>query len=54
MLELLGLLLLIWLAFIVIGIAIHGLIWLLIIGAVLFIATSLVGFVKREALRHRR
>lgn len=48
MLALLGLLLVIWIAFIVIGAVIKGLFWLLIIGAVLFIATSLFGFVKRR------
>lgn len=49
MLRLLLLALVIWVAFMVIGALIHGLIWLLIIGAVLFVATSLFGWVKREA-----
>jgi len=53
MLALLGLLLVIWIACIVIGVAIKGLFWLLIIGAVLFVATGVIGFVKREALGRR-
>jgi hypothetical protein len=48
------LVLLIWLAFIVLGVAIKGLFWLLIIGAVLFVATGVLGFIKREALGRRR
>jgi hypothetical protein len=48
---LLAILLLIWLACVVVGVVIKGLIWLLIIGAILFVATGVVGFVKREALR---
>lgn len=45
-LGLLALLLVIWIAFIVIGAVIHGLFWLLIIGAVLFVATSFFGFLR--------
>jgi hypothetical protein len=48
------LLLVIWLACVVLGIAIKGLVWLVIIGAVLFVATGVVGFVKREALGRKR
>lgn len=51
MLGFLGLLLLIWLAFIVIGAVVKGLFWLIIIGVVLFLATALYGWVKREALK---
>lgn len=54
MLALLGLLLVIWLALVVVGIAVKGLIWLLIIGAILFVATGVIGFVKREALGRKR
>jgi hypothetical protein len=50
MLGLLGLLLVIWLACILLGVFIKGLVWLVIIGAILFIGTAVVGFVKREAL----
>lgn len=51
MLALLGLVLLIWLVCIVLGAAVKGLFWLLVIGAILFVATAVVGFVKREAIR---
>ena len=46
MLGFIGLLLVIWIAFIVIGAVIKGLFWLIIIGAVLFLITSLFGFVR--------
>jgi hypothetical protein len=39
----LGLLLVIWIAFIVIGAVVHGLFWLIIIGVLLFLATSAFG-----------
>ncbi|WP_164479162.1 hypothetical protein [Nakamurella antarctica] len=39
-------LLVIWLAFAVLGFVIKGLVWLAIIGLVLFVATSIWGFVK--------
>lgn len=54
MIGLLAALLLVWLVCVVLGIVIKGLFWLLIIGAVLFVATGVVGFVKREALGRRR
>lgn len=46
MLGFLGLLLVIWIALIVLGAVIKGLFWLIIIGAVLFLITSLFGFVR--------
>jgi hypothetical protein len=51
MLGLIGLLLVIWIACAVVGAVVKGLVWLLILGVVLFIATAVVGWVKREALR---
>lgn len=54
MIGLLAALLVIWLVFVVLGIVIKGLVWLLIIGAILFVGTAVVGFVKREALGRRR
>jgi hypothetical protein len=54
MLALLGLLLVIWLVAVVLGVVIHGLFWLVIIGAILFVATGVIGFVKREALGRKR
>ena len=47
-------LLVIWVVLIVLGAVLHGLFWLLIIGAVLFVGTAVLGWVKREALGHRR
>lgn len=52
MLGFLGLLLVVWLILIVLGAVIKGLFWLVIIGVVLFLATSAYGWVKRESLRH--
>ena len=46
MLGFIGLLLVIWIALIVIGAVIKGLFWLIIIGAVLFLITSLFGVVR--------
>ncbi|MEQ0558520.1 hypothetical protein ABJI51_05530 [Amycolatopsis sp. NEAU-NG30] len=47
-------LLVIWAVLVVLGIVIKGLFWLIIVGAVLFVVTGVIGFVKREALSHRR
>ena len=43
--------LVIWLVLAVLGIVIHGLFWLAVIGIVLFVATAVFGGVKRSALR---
>lgn len=51
MLGLLGLLLVIWIVFIVIGAVIHALFWLLIVGVILLLATAAYSYVKRETLR---
>jgi hypothetical protein len=53
MLALLGLLLVIWLALIVLGVAIKGLFWLVIVGAVLFVATGAISWAKRAAIGRR-
>jgi hypothetical protein len=50
MIGLLALLLVVWVVCILVGVFIKGLFWLIIIGAVLLVATAVVGFVKREAL----
>ena len=47
-------LLVIWAVVAVLGIVIKGLFWLIIVGAVLFVATGVIGFVKREALGRKR
>lgn len=53
MLAFLGLLLVIWLAMIVLGVAVKGLFWLVIVGAVLFLVTGAFSWTKRQTLgRH--
>lgn len=54
MIALLALFLIIWLVVVVLGIAIKGLFWLVVVGAILFVATGVIGFVKREALGRKR
>lgn len=44
-------LLVLWLVAAVIGFAFKGLLWLAIIGIVLFVGTAAIGFVRRKALR---
>jgi LPXTG-motif cell wall-anchored protein len=41
-------LLVIWLVFSIIGFVVEGLIWLAVIGLVLFVATGVWGWVKRK------
>jgi hypothetical protein len=47
-LGLIALLLIIWLAFIVIGAVVHTLFWLAIVGVVLFLATAAFGWIRRR------
>ena len=49
MLGLIGLLLVIWLVLIIVGATVKGLLWLLVVGAILFAATVVYGWIKREA-----
>ena len=49
MLGIIALLLVIWLAVAVVGAVVEGLFWLLVIGAVLFLATAAYGWVKRTS-----
>lgn len=49
MIALLVILLLIWLGLGIVGFVIKGLIWLGIIGLVLFVITAIVGWVRRKA-----
>jgi hypothetical protein len=37
----------VWLILAVLGLALKGLFWLFVIGAVLFVATGIMGFVRR-------
>ena len=48
MLKIIGLLLAVWLAVVVVGAVIEGLFWLLVIGAVLFVATAAFGWFQRN------
>jgi LPXTG-motif cell wall-anchored protein len=51
MLVLIIVLLLAWLITAIIGFAFNGLVWLAIIGIVLFVGTAAIGFVRRKTLR---
>ena len=42
-------LLVLWLILSVVGFTVKGLIWLAIIGLVLFVATGIFGFIRRKA-----
>ncbi|MEA5365205.1 hypothetical protein VA596_37135 [Amycolatopsis sp., V23-08] len=46
-------LLVIWAVLAVLGIVVKGLFWLLVVGVVLFVATGVIGFVKRKTLGGR-
>ena len=48
MLRLIGILLIVWLAFAIVGFVVKGLLWLAIIGIVLFVATAAWGWVKQD------
>ncbi len=48
MLALIGFLLVVWLVFVVLGFVVKGLVWLAIIGIVLFVATAGWGWLKRN------
>lgn len=50
-LVLLIVLLVLWLILTIVGFAINGLLWLAIIGIVLFIGTVAIGMIRRRALR---
>ncbi len=49
MLQLIGLLLVAWLVLVIIGAVIKGLFWLLVVGLLLFVATSAFGWMKRNS-----
>jgi NADH:ubiquinone oxidoreductase subunit 3 (subunit A) len=52
MLILFVVLMVLWLILAIVGIAIDGLLWLGIIGIVLFLGTALIGGLRRRALKH--
>ena len=51
MLVLLIIFLMLWLILTIVGFAIKGLLWLAMIGIVLFVGTAAIGAVRRKALR---
>jgi len=51
MLVLVIVLLMLWLILSVVGFAINGLVWLGIIGIILFVGTAAIGVVRRQKLR---
>ena len=48
MLQLIGLLLVVWLVVTLIGAVVKGLFWLAVVGALFFVATAALGWNKRE------
>ena len=48
MLRLLGVLLLVWLVVTVVGAVVEGLFWLAVVGLLLFAATAVAGFLRRD------
>lgn len=51
MLILIILLLVLWLIAAVVGFAFEGLMWLAIVGIILFVGTAAIGLIRRKALR---
>lgn len=51
MLTLVIVLLAIWLVLAIVGFAIEGIFWLGVVGVVLFVATAIIGWVRRNANR---
>ena len=54
MMALLVVLLVLWLILAIVGFAIKGLVWLAIIGIVLFVGTVILGFLRRQSLGARK
>ncbi|MFL6143759.1 MAG: hypothetical protein ACJ72N_18090 [Labedaea sp.] len=54
MIGLIVALLVIWLVLSVVGFAVKGLLWLAVIGLVLFVGTAVVGYVRRNAVGRGR
>ena len=48
MIGLIVALLLVWLVLVVVGLAVKGLFWLFVIGAILFVVTAVIGFIRRR------
>lgn len=54
MLAIIGFLLVAWVAVMVIGAVLHGLFWLLVVGAVLFVGTAAYGAIKNKGNKQIR
>lgn len=54
MLTLVIILLAVWLILAIIGFALEGIAWLGVVGVVLFVATAIIGFVRRSVNRKKR
>ena len=50
MLRVLGLLLVVWLAFVVVGLVVKALFWLAVVGLVLFVGTMVLGKGRRDRI----
>ncbi|MFE9653121.1 hypothetical protein [Micromonospora sp. NPDC006431] len=48
MIALLVALLLVWLVLVVVGLVVKGLFWLFVVGVILFVATAIVGWVRKR------
>jgi hypothetical protein len=53
-LKIIGILLVVWLALSILGAVVKGLIWLTIVGAVLFVGTAAYGAIKRGSRKELR
>lgn len=53
MLKFILALLVLWLVLSVIGLVVKGLVWLAVIGIILFVVTAVWGFIKRETFNRR-
>ncbi|PJI93526.1 hypothetical protein [Luteimicrobium subarcticum] len=53
MLTLVVVLLVLWLVLAVVGFAVHGILWLGIIGVILFVGTAIVAGTRRSARKNR-
>ena len=51
MIGLLVVLLVVWVVVAVLGFTIHGLIWLAIVGVILFVVTGALGWTRRNSIR---
>jgi hypothetical protein len=54
MIILVVILLVIWLIVAVVGFAIKGLLWIALIGIILFVATAIISLIRRRTVRSRK